>query len=287
MAEVNIVIADDEELIHADLRRTLDSINFQYKIVKDFYDTSSLKHFLRSMNSAEDCEGIDVLILDHSFGGGGQNGLDALPTIRRISRNLPVLMLTTFEDDLFDEARKLYNIDYIQKPVKSSDLRFRIKSIIEKMQDWENFQQELVENKELENYLIQENELLSQTVDQIRTENVEHSLPMNMQTLIQNIFPDIEFLPKAFRLLIKSTIKKADWNRIFRNLKLIDWKNETDAGSGVKIQKYKEGVKSGYSNMWEYRFSQAGRVFVERRDQDKPLIVLIDPVHAYSDMGRL
>ena len=106
-----------------------------------------------------------------------------------------------------------------------------------------------------------------------------------MQELIQNIFPDVEFSPKSFRLLAKSTVKKADWNRMFRSLKLIDWKDENNAAAGIKVQKYKAGEKFGYNDLWEYRFSKEGRIFAQRRKGEKPVIVLIDPTHSYSDMS--
>ena len=127
---------------------------------------------------------------------------------------------------------------------------------------------------------IKENEEMQEAMKE--KENVK-VLPKDILNLIQNIFPDVDFLPKAFRLLSNKYDTKKDWNRMFRCLKVIDWKNEMNAPSGTKVQKYKDGS----CNTWEYRFSQAGRIFVQRREDNKPLVILIDPSHSYSDMSAL
>ena len=103
-------------------------------------------------------------------------------------------MLTQDDEEEFYRARKKYNIDYIQKPAKATDLRFRI-------------------------------------------------------------------------------------------MKIIDWKSDSSAPSGVYLKKCKPGIEKmlGRKNLYEYRFSQAGRIFVERNDKEKPLIVFIDPIHSYDD----
>ena len=286
MSTVNIIIADDEQSIHEDIRKSLDSINFDYKIVKDFMDVASLKKYLYLMNMNPDNEGVDVLILDHFFGGASENGLEALPQIRNITPKLPIIFLTTFDDTEFSDASELYNdVDYQHKPVQAVDLRYRIKKVIQKAKEWEDFQKALKENKEFEDYLLKENEKLenaqyenANTDTQLDKALADESpiLPPNMLQLIENIFPDVEFKPSSFSILAKRGAKKADWNRMFRLLKIIDWKNEINAGAGAKVQKYKE--------YWEYRFSQAGRIFVERRANAKPLIILIDPFHSYSKM---
>jgi len=289
MAEINILIADDDELVHKGIRNTLDSIKLEYNILEDFYNTDDLLDFLDS----EDSDLADILLLDHSFGGAGRNGMEVVPEIREMRPNLPILMLTMYEvGELFSDGSNKYNVDYIQKPVKASDLQFRITNIIRQMQEWESFGKQLRENGEFIEYLTDENEKLGlelgdakNLINQKYAEATEKQLPMEMQELIQNVFPDVEFSPKSFRLLVKSTVKKADWNRMFRSLKLIDWKDEKSAAAGIKVQKYKAGEKFGYNDLWEYRFSKEGRIFAERRKGDKPLIVLIDPSHSYSDMS--
>lgn len=276
MAVVNIIVADDFEGIHKDLRNTLDSIHFQYKIIEDFYDTGSLKRYLALLDDKED---IDVLILDHDFGGNGKNGLDVLPTLRKLMPTLPIIMLTTFDaDEEFRTARKNFNIDYIQKPVKASDLAWRIEDVMEKMNKWESLENKIKEDSEFLEYLMNQNEELEAIINT----DVEKRLPLDMQELIQSIFPDIEFTSSAFRLLIRKNVNKSDWNKVFRGLKAIDWKS-----LDVKREKFKEALHKGIKNLWEYKPSDKCRIFVQIKEGSKPLVVLMDPIHAYSNMSNL
>lgn len=276
MAAINILVADDMPDIHESLRETLDSLHFDYQIVGGFYDTGSLKRYLRTFMKKGN-EGADVLILDYYFGGNSETGLDALPKIREYAPQLPIIFLTTFDDERFMEAAEAYpNVEYINKPVKAYDLRFRIRDIVKRSEEWDSFQKQLQENTEMIQYLTEENE----------KERLAHPrISLEMQTLIQNIFPDIEFADTAFRYLLRKGTKKMTWNRIFRTLKIIDWKSEQHAAAGVKIQKFAQGFE-GKQNIWEYRFSDSGRIFVQRRPQDKPLLVLLDPFHEYSKRLR-
>jgi DNA-binding response OmpR family regulator len=279
MAVVNIVIADDVEEIHKDLRNTLDSIHYKYKVIQDFYDTGSLKKYLVLMDDDDSFEGLDVLILDHDFGGNGKNGLDALPSIRKIVPYLPIIMLTTFDvDEKFRQARKEYDIDYIQKPVRASDLSWRIEDVIERMIKWELLSKKIEEDKEFMEYLMGQNEELENAVNS----DVEKRLPLNMQELIQSIFPDVDFTPSSFRLLVQKNITKSDWNKVFRGLKSIDWKN-----LDVRRERFKETVKNGIQNLWEYKPSYRCRIFVQIKKDAKPLVVLMDPIHAYSNMSSM
>lgn len=251
----------------------MDSINFDYKVIQDCTDVEELINYLAEITTDVKEDIPDILILDYDF-GGGPTGLDAIQDIREFCPTLPILILTTFDDDLFDDARKKYNIDYVQKPVKRTDLRFRIKSIIDRMQDWEILQKKITENEDLMSYLDKETApysvpdvklVTTGPQERVVKEDVIKILPQDTLKLIQNIFPDIEFLPKAFRLLTKSNSlgNKAEWNRMFRCLKLIDWKNEKNAPAGVKIQKFQSNGKCNYENTWEYRISQAGRIFAQ------------------------
>lgn len=151
METINIIIADDEEFIHESLRNTLDSIKFikfNYKIIKDCYDTMGLLRYLYTLKLKHN-EQPDVLILDNYFGGGSVKGLEALPHIRKANPTLPILMLTTFglDDADFIKAREKYQIDYIQKPVKSNDLGFRINDILKRKEEWTALQQQIVETR--------------------------------------------------------------------------------------------------------------------------------------------
>lgn len=276
MAAINIIVADDMPDIHESLQETLDSLQFDYRIVANFYDTGSLKRYLRNITKSGN-EGVDVLILDYYFGGNGETGIDALPKIREYAPRLPIIFLTTFDDERFAKVIEEYpNIEYVNKPVKAYDLRFRIRNIVKRSEEWDSFQQKIEDDEEMIQFLTEENE----------KERLAHPrLSLETQTLMQNIFPDIEFDDGAFRYLARKGTKKMTWNRIFRTLKIIDWKSEQRAGAGVKVQKFGQGFE-GKQNVWEYRFSDAGRIFVQRRPQDKPLLLLLDPFHEYSKRLR-
>jgi len=290
MAALNVLVADDDEAIHVDLKRTLGSFDFECKVLRDFYDTDGLVDYLFELadGDASD-ERPDILILDHDFGGNSANGIEVIPDIREYAPNLPILLLTTYENNVFDGVCEEYpNVDYARKPIKADDLRQRIRYSVKQIQYWERFEKALEEDKELMEMLDADNRKLSDTLAMERDQMVNDALPVKMQELIQYVFPDIEFTARSFRLLVRnSAVKKADWMRMFRCLKLVDWKNEDTAPSGVKIQKFFEGQRMGYKNPWEYRFSQAGRIFIERRENEKPLILLIDPSHEYSKMSKI
>ena len=284
MSEINVVIADDEESTHEGLRGILSEFDLKCNIVKEFYDTQRLVRFLKK----EEADFVDVLILDHDFGGICMNGMEVVPKIREFRPHLPILILSTYRpEEIFENFTNDYKVDYVNKPVKSADLLFRINNVIRSMKDWEKFCGEIIENKELIDYLMEENSKLDSEIVSMKSEQTDaykKILPMEMQTLIQNIFPDVEFSPKSFRLLVKYKSGQADWNRMFRCLKMIDWKNENEATGGFRVQKYKEAESFGLSNVWEYRFSQKGRIFAQRRENQKPFILLIDPEHKYSDL---
>ena len=46
MYKVNLIIADDEEHIHQDIRDSLDSMNVDYQILQDFDNTADLMDYL-------------------------------------------------------------------------------------------------------------------------------------------------------------------------------------------------------------------------------------------------
>lgn len=286
MSTVKIILADDIEDIHSAIRKTLEGSNFEFNIIEDFYDTVSLLDYFQHPEEHE--LEPDVLLLDNNFNGNGKNGIEVIPDIRACCPWLPIIMLTAEEDDnIFDEAREKHNVDYINKPAKASDLRFRIKNIMGSMDNLMKLQKEITENQEFIDWLSNENDRLSSELDIEQNSAVAYSLPVNMQELIQRVFPDIEFISKSFRLLVKASVQQADWIRMFRSLKMIDWKDTKNIPNGVKVQPYREGKKYGYNDVWEYRFSKAGRIFVERRKERLPLILLIDPNHSYDKLPSL
>lgn len=274
MKELKIIIADDEQRVHKNIRDTLDSLNIKYEVLNDFDNTDDLMNYLYDITDSEaaiDEAKPDILFLDHFFQGNGLDGLDCVEAIKEVCPNLPILLLTTSEyNAMVSEMKKEVGFGYLQKPVKSSDLLYQIEDIFEKIEYREIADQLLAD---VEKKLFEKEMQLESMTEPIKI------LPQEMLQLIQNIFPDVVFDKKAFDSLANKFYDMTTWNRLVRCLKLIDWKNEQNAPAGAKVQKYKDATR----NIWEYRFSQAGRIFVQRRDNEKPLILAIDPTHSYSD----
>lgn len=136
MAFIKIIIADDMEEVHDDIKKSLESKRdafFDYEIIREFYGTRDLKLFVKSY---DDSEHDTVLLLDNLF-GGRPDGLQALSSLRRNCPTLPIIMLTTCDDDdrSFTLAKEKYGVEYIAKPVTGSELRFRLEAAIEKAQE--------------------------------------------------------------------------------------------------------------------------------------------------------
>lgn len=131
MPTINIIIADDEEFIHDSIVQSLSSLDCDFEIIKNFYFLDHVEDYFFRDFQPESAP--DIVILDNIFHGSTQyTGLDLLPSIRKVAPKLPILMLTTMDnDDLsFCNARSEFNIDYVKKPVSSGELWFRIESII-------------------------------------------------------------------------------------------------------------------------------------------------------------
>lgn len=276
MKPLNLIIADDETRWHKNIRDTLDSLNIEYNILRNFYNTDDLMDYLYDVyNSSEtkNNEIPDILFLDHFFQGNSLDGLDCVAEIKEICPDLPILMLTTSEyaSNNIAKMKKEFGFGYLQKPIKSSDLLCQIEDIFEK-KEYREIADKLLED--VEKKLFEKEMQLESMTEPIKI------LPQEMLQLIQNIFPDVEFDRRAFDSLANKFYDMTTWNRLVRCLKLIDWKNEQNAPAGAKVQKYKDATR----NIWEYRFSQAGRIFVQRRENDKPLVLAIDPTHSYSDI---
>ena len=75
MYKVNLIIADDEEHIHQDIRDSLDSMNVDYQILQDFDNTADLMDYLWDLvdEEVDEIDYPDILILDHDFAGRGIN----------------------------------------------------------------------------------------------------------------------------------------------------------------------------------------------------------------------
>lgn len=96
---------------------------------------------------------------------------------------------------------------------------------------------------------------------------------VDLKTILETVFNDIEFNGKSIKIL-STNIQDS---QLFKLIKTIDGKLPPTPGANVQI--FEELKKE---NVWEYRFSQKGRVYVQFRKDAKPLIYNIDYSHKHK-----
>ena len=116
----HILIIDDDEKIRLLLKKFLENNEFR---VSDAESTEEAKKIMESLI-------FDLLVVDIMM--PGQNGLDFLKEIRKISQ-MPVLMLTAMSDpeDRLD-GLEIGADDYMTKPFEPRELLLRIQNILKR-----------------------------------------------------------------------------------------------------------------------------------------------------------
>lgn len=136
MTKLKIIIADDEQIIHDALKEALlkrfKEIEFQ-----SFYAIPPLLQFLKLHHDE-----YDVLFLDNWF-EGGLTGKTALPAIRLISPDLPIIFLTG--DERYDNFAGIenYNIKFLNKPAREAEIYFAINGSIKTRESFSEMQTKL------------------------------------------------------------------------------------------------------------------------------------------------
>ncbi|MGE5372666.1 MAG: response regulator [Solirubrobacterales bacterium] len=249
--KVIIGVADDEHYVHDGLDR-LAAKAFPNAKIEHFYDTSSLKDYLY-----DEPYGLDVLLLDVHF-EGGESGIEALPKIREYAPSIPVLLMTAENDpDLIGEAT-VYHIDYLPKPVSENSLIIHIRSALHKKEAWTG--------------LLSQIDDLAEYAEMVET-MVDGKLDTDIKKAVERVFSDVEFTTGALATLIDSRMDE----RVLKVLKTIDWRMKPTESMHAKIYRHMKD-----ENVWEYRFSHKGRVFVQYRKDEKPLIKWIDFNHTHK-----
>ena len=98
----------------------------------------------------------------------------------------------------------------------------------------------------------------------------ENKIPPEFKKLILSVFPDVEFSSHALFELLRGNFEQ----RAYDVLTTINFK--LTPTPGMRVQPFM-GLRK--DNVWEYRFSQEGRILVEYRKGSKPLIILVDYFH--------
>lgn len=244
-------VADDEQIFHSLIERSAATCGTDVEVL-NFFDTDSLKDYL-----FENPGTLDALFLDVRF-DGGESGIEALPEIREYDPTLIVYLLT-FEDnvEVITEAVP-YKVTYLKKPVTEKELHIHIKGMLlqrDSVKDLCAHISNLYKEKQVYDSLLAE------------------VVPEDIKFIIGNIFDDIEFSPKALKVLCDNV----DDPRLLKLLKSIDWKTDPPAGAQPKPF---ESLKK--LNVWEYRIDKKARVFVQRRKDSKPCIYDIDYTHRHD-----
>jgi DNA-binding NtrC family response regulator len=119
MIEFNICVVDDDEYIREGILTALETV---YQV--DTYPTAedALKAIKRKSP--------DLVLLD--IGLPGMDGIDALKEIKKYSPEIPVIMITAYEDiDTVISTMKIGAHDYIIKPLHMDALEKTIENVLE------------------------------------------------------------------------------------------------------------------------------------------------------------
>ena len=263
--KVTVGLADDEEIIHTSVRGVIERRLPQVAVL-DFYDTSELKDFLY-----DEPLGLDLLLLDVHF-EGGESGIEALPKIREYSPGLPVTLLTGERDPETLALAYPYRIEYLPKPVDENTFVIHMGATLARKSE----EKEIVEiRRRLEDQtqyarLVEEE---YQRLDEKLAEVSDRVVPPELATILKRIFVDVDFGPKALVDLVKAGLDE----RIIRVLRSIDWKEKPTPSMHVQPFKSRKN-----ENIWEYRFSKTGRLFVQFVPGGKPLIDSVDFKHRHK-----
>lgn len=254
--QINIVLADDLEEIHSGLKLMVleannKSCEYKINILKDFYNTNSLKRYLRDDKEVEP----DLILLDIDF-KGGESGIDALEVIRQLDPFVEITLLSAFDDvDLVRPAIQQYNVTYLKKPISANELLLHIAEIEKQKKEFQKLKDDLKTYEEL--------------IDDIE-ENEDTAIPKSISDIIGKMFEHIQFHKQALKELFSCPDYK-----VYNILKNIDMGIITNAMFPKKIKN--EKVRN-CDNITEYRFSQKGRIFVSEQEANR-VVVRIDPYH--------
>lgn len=115
----SVLVVDDEKTVR-------DGIRLALKSEYDVKTSSTAEEALDSIRTSPP----DLVLLD--IGLPGMNGIDALARIKEIDHEMPVIMITAYEDiKTVVSAMKLGAYDYVPKPVVIGSLKVVIQNAIE------------------------------------------------------------------------------------------------------------------------------------------------------------
>ncbi len=137
MADVRILIADDEALIRMDLREMLTSLG--YLVVGETGDGTTAVHLAQQIRP-------DLVIMDIKM--PGTDGITAAKILTQ-QDICPVVLLTAYADkELVERAKEAGVVGYLVKPVREADLSPAIEIALERFREFRALRQQVQDLKE-------------------------------------------------------------------------------------------------------------------------------------------
>lgn len=137
MAQIRLVIADDESLIRMNLKETL--ISLGYLVVGEAGDGTSVIHLARELRP-------DLVLMDIKM--PKLDGIQAAKVLTE-EKIAPVLLLTAYSDrELVDRAREAGVVNYIVKPFRDAELLPAIEIALARYQEFLEMDSEIRDLKE-------------------------------------------------------------------------------------------------------------------------------------------
>jgi len=184
---MNILIIEDEVQIGNGLKKFLTK-NLKTNITK--LATNYTKGLLEYQKDI-----FDLIILDIYLGKNSKTGLELLKKIKEKNKNIPVIIITGFQEIKYlEEAFKYGANDYIRKPFDIIELSLRVKQWLK-----------LRSTHKIESYLEYENLKFDLNNNKITYENKELNLSKKEKELLKI------FLKNPEKLLSKFYIQEKLW----------------------------------------------------------------------------
>ena len=291
MSKVLIGIADDnKEEIHDVFDSFIEDKQESLEIIH-FYNTMDLAKYLLTKSTS-----LDMLFLDVVF-KGGRSGLEALPDIKKIAPNLPVVILTGsiegLNSPIIDNYMKEQLIyDYLEKPLSKKEFLNKINSIINiqnritssdqvldeleqeyKQKAEEQYRKEILplfrELDELrKNQLIKTRKEFNAT--DINTNSYNGSVPSRIKAFIKKVYSNLDFSTESINKIMTVESDPELFDLLYRlnNQLPLSYKN-----SFCLFHQW------GVPDLYEYKFSQKSRLYLQKRKNQKPLVYDIDYNH--------
>lgn len=137
MAQIRLVIADDESLIRMNLKETL--IGLGYLVVGEAGDGTSVIHLARELRP-------DLVLMDIKM--PKLDGIQAAKVLTE-EKIAPVLLLTAYSDrELVDRAREAGVVNYVVKPFRDAELLPAIEIALARYQEFLEMDREIKDLKE-------------------------------------------------------------------------------------------------------------------------------------------